>query len=216
MAGEELQIVRLRNDFYRDGFNKLLIALIALVASIIFLIAISVYLYMDKPPPVYFSTDNEWRVLQPVPLTEQYLSTADLIQWVSETLPAVFTYDFIGYTKQLQDNSQYFTANGWKKFLDQINEYANYNNVQSNKWFINAAPAGAPFILNQGVLDDKYAWWIQMPINVNYISVTKSNSQALVIQALVVRVSTLNNLSGVGIENIIVTKGTGEQIRING
>lgn len=206
MAGEELQVVRLRDDFYRDGFYKVIIALAAIVAAIVFLLTISIYLYVTKPPPVSFTTDNEWRVLQPVPLDQVYLSTPDLIQWVSEALPGVFTYDFIHYTERLKDAGQYFTANGWKKFIDQVNVYANYKKVLDSKLFINAVPGGAPFIVNQGVLDGRYAWWVQMPININYVTLGAKSSQAITIQVLVVRVPTLNNLYGVGIENFIVSK----------
>lgn len=216
MAGEELQVVRLRDDFYRDGFNKVLVALATILAAIGFLIAIILYLYFSEPAPLHFSTDREWRILPPVPLDQPYLNTPDLIQWVSETLPAVLTYDFVNYSTELKDKEQYFTPNGWKKYTDLINIYANYNTIQTSKMFVNSFADGAPFIINQGVLEGKYAWWVQMPINVHYITVDKSNGQPLLIRALVVRVSTLNNLSGVAIENILVSRGGGDQVRVHG
>lgn len=216
MAGEEVQVVRLRNDFYRDGFYKVLLALAILIMAIVLLTLLSVYLFLFKPPPVNFKADNEWRLLPPVPLDQPYLTTPDLIQWVTEALPASFNYDFINYTSQLKDKAQYFTPNGWKKFLDQINTYANYNDIQTQKLFLNASAAGAPFVLNQGLLEGKYGWWVQMPIIIRVISIDKNYPQHLVIQALVVRVPTLNNLDGVGIDNIIVSKGKGEQVLING
>lgn len=208
----ELEVVRLKTTFYRDGFYKVLTAFITIVTAIIFLIGISVYLYLDKPKPVYFHTDNEWRVLSPVPLDKVYLTVPELVQWVSSVLPKAFTYDFINYTKQLQNVSQYFTPNGWQKFLDQINQYANYNQVVNGKLFLNASPAGAPIILNQGLLEGRYAWWILMPINVNYISSEKSTTFPLEMRVLIVRVPTLNNIDGVGIENIMVSQGKADQI----
>jgi intracellular multiplication protein IcmL len=216
-AREELQVVRLRDDFYRDGFYKILFALATIFVAIGLLVALSVYLYFSKPAPIHFrTTDHEWRVLGPVPLDQQYISTPDLIQWVSEVLPKIFTYDFIRYTDQVKNDAQYFTTNGWQKFLDQVNVYANYNGVQSNKLFINSFPAGAPFILNQGLLNGKYAWWVQMPVNITYINLSGKSTTPIVIQALVVRVPTLNNLSGVGIDNMIITKGGGDQIQVHG
>ena len=48
-------------------------------------------------------------------------------------------------------------------FLEQVNVYANFNTIQSSKLFVNSEASGAPFfILSQGLLDGKYAWWIQM------------------------------------------------------
>jgi intracellular multiplication protein IcmL len=214
MAGEKLEVVRLKDDFYKDGFFKILIALFTIITAVAFLFGLSIYLYTSKPAPVYFSTDDEWRILPPIPLDQVYLSTADLAQWVSDVLPNAFTYDFINYTKQLEGVAQYFTENGWQKFLEQVNTYANYNTVMASKSFINARPAGAPFVISQGLLDGRYAWWIQMPLNVNNITAEKSNMQALSIRALIVRVPTLNNIYGIGIENIIVSQGSPDQVNI--
>lgn len=216
MAGEGWQVVRLKDDFYRDGFYKIVFSLLSIIAAIIFLIILSLYIYFTKPQPVNFAADNEWRVLPPIPLDKPYLSTPDLIQWTSEVLPSVFTFDFINYSKQLKNSAHYFTKNGWNKFLEQVNVYANFNTIQNAKLFVNAEAAGAPFILSQGLLEGKYAWWIQMPFNIQYINVDKASVTPLVIQMLITRVPTLNNLYGVGIENIIVTKGGGDQLNING
>src|SRR5438128_232615 len=109
MAGGELEVVRLKTSFYQDGFYKLLIALTTILVAIVFLIGLSISIYTSKPEPIYFSTDDEWRILPPVPLDKPHLSVADLVQWISDVLPTAFTFDFINYTKQLQNLSQYFT-----------------------------------------------------------------------------------------------------------
>lgn len=212
MAEEGLELIRLREDFYRDGFYKALMILLILLIAVALLISGSVYLFVSKPAPVTFATDNEWRVLQPVPLNQPYIKTPDLLQWASDALTKVFALDFVNYMEELKGYSPYFTTNGWQKFLDQLNIYANYDAVQRGKLFINDAPAGAPYVLNQGLLQGKYSWWIQMPIRItSTTSGGRGQSVQLVIQILVVRVPTLNNLYGVGIENMIVLKGQDNQ-----
>jgi intracellular multiplication protein IcmL len=201
MADEEQQTIRLRKDFYRDGFRKILFILGLFLIVIVLLIATAIYLFLDRPPPVEFSTDNEWRILLPVPLDKPYLPQADLIQWVSTVIPKLFNYDFISYKLQLEQNEQYFTENGWKTFLNLLNNYAAYTAVTSKKLFITTIPLGAPFVLNQGLLERKYSWWVQMPLNINY---SNGFLQPLDLQVLVVRISTLNNLYGVAIDNILV------------
>ena len=201
MAVEELQIIRLRKDFNRDGFRKVLFILGVFIVVIILLIATSIYLLLDKPAPVKFSTDNEWRIVKPVPMEQPYLAQSDLIQWVSNVLPGLFNYDFINYKDELQKNEHYFTENGWKKFLSLLNSYVAYATVARAKLFINGSAEGAPFILNQGLLAGRYSWWVQMPVSINY---SGGYSRALDLQVLVVRVSTLNNLYGVAIENMLV------------
>lgn len=215
MAEEELQIVRLRTQFYRDGFSKVLIAMFLVIAAIITLIAISIYLHLTKPDPVSFATDSEFRILAPVPLDKPYLSNADLLQWVSEALPASFTYDFLNYNSEQQMLTQYYTSKGWQSLLGQLNNYhADFNSLQNAKMFVNATLTGAPIILSQGVLPEgKYAWRVQMPMNVRYSNLIDTRS--LVIIVLVVRIPTLDNYYGVGIEDLNITASQGSQVNTN-
>ena len=216
MAGDELDVVRLRNDFYRDNFYKVFIALVLMMLTAVLVASVSIYLFTHKPEPVRFSADNDFRAFPPVPLDQPYLKPADLIQWVSDVLPAMFTFDFVNYTNQINQMEHNFTPTGWKKYTDQLAVYINSREVTDTKLFIHATPTGAPFVLNQGLIENKYGWWVQMPINLNYKNATRDSDVPLVVQILVVRVSTFNDLSGIAIENVVVTKGEGSQVRTNG
>ena len=204
MALDALQVIRLRNDFYRDGFHKILLGLGMILLAIILLVAMSLYLFLGKGGGVDVACDNEWRIVPPVPLNQPYLKTADLIQWVSTVLPTVFTYDFINYKDQLNANTPNFTGTGWSKLLEVLNNYEVYNAVTQAKLFVNGSAGGAPFILNQGLLSGKYGWWVQMPINLGYSSYERKYTQPITLQVLVIRIPTLNNLYGVAIDNVVV------------
>lgn len=203
--------MELQDDYYRDSFGKVVLIIVGIVFGIVLLALLSLYLYLDKPKPITFVVDNEWRVQPPVPLDQPYLSEPDLLQWASDVLPKAFNYDFNHYNDQLKFASQYFTADGWKIFLNQLNIYANYNTVQTNKLFINAKPAAAPYLLNKGLLSGRFGWWIQMPIVLKYAGLNPTPDKNLTLQLLVVRVSTLNNLMGVGIDNVLVVTGATNQ-----
>lgn len=218
MAEEELQVIRLRTDFYRDGFTKVFIALCIVFTAIVILVATSIYLFVAKPPPVNFSTDNEFRVVAPVPLDQPYLATADLTQWVSETVPNVFNYDFLNYASRLKTNQSFFTPNGWKQFNSILNTYASFTMVTNGKLFVSTSPNGAPFVVNQGLLNGRYSWWVQMPLNITFGSRERGYTQTITLQVLVVRESTLNNLSGVVIDNMIIptqATPTGAQVSMD-
>src|SRR5207249_2526572 len=113
----------------------------------------------------------------------------DLLQWVADVFPNSFTLDFNHYSEELKSDEQYFTADGWTAFSNQLNIYANYNNVQAYKLFITATPESAPYILRQGVLPDtgKYGWWVQMPVTINYAGFKPQPNVTLTFQILVVR-----------------------------
>jgi intracellular multiplication protein IcmL len=209
MAGEELEIVRLRNDFYRDGFYKVFTLLSMLLSAIVLLLIGSIYLFVSKPYPVGFFTDNDLRAFAPVPVTKPYIKQADLIQWVSQILPQAFTFDFVNYNNEINQLQQYFTPRGWSALLTQINIYANASTMQTARQFVNASANGTPTIPNQGLIDGKYGWWIQMPLTLHKLTVSRHDELSITIQALVIRVPTLNNLTGIQIENIIVQGNQG-------
>ncbi len=209
MAEEETQVVELLDEFYRDSFGKVMLIMMGFCIAIISLLAISLYINLNKPPPITFPVGDDMRVLPPVPLDQPYLSRADVLQWVADVLPKAFVYDFNHYNDQLKVAQQYFTQNGWETFLNQLNIYANYNNVQTNKLFVNAAPTAAPIFVNEGLIEGKYGWWVQMPLMITYTGFKPPVPQAVTLQLLVIRVPTLNNLTGVGIDDVMQAPATG-------
>ena len=76
--------------------------------------------------------------------------------------------------------------------------------MQNNKLFVNGTLTAVPQIFKQGLLSGRYAWWVEMPVSIKYDGFKPPPEKNLKLQILVVRVPTLNNLMGVGIENVIV------------
>jgi intracellular multiplication protein IcmL len=213
MAVQEQDVVRLKSDFYRDGYHKIVLCLGLIIVAIMLLIASCIYLYVNKPPPVYFPTDKDWRILPPVAVEVPYLTSSSLLQWVGNVMRGAFYYDFTNYKDQVQENRSYFTDQGWLAFQGMLNNYASSDVVNIKKTFVNGSPNGAPFIINEGLLENRYAWWVQIPMTISYISTVKNmttTNKQVIFQMLVVRVPTLNNIYGVSIDNMkLLTKTTG-------
>lgn len=204
MAEEKKQILKLKDDFYRDSFGLVITIVISILVTIVLLIFLAIYIYYEKPEPLTFPVQKDWRVQAEVPLNQAYLSLPDLLQWVATVLPASFVLDFNDYNDQLKEASVHFTSEGWKTFLEQLNNYANFMTVQSRKLFVNGTAESAPIILNHGLLSGRYAWWVQMSLNINYAGLNPPPSKTVKFHVLVVRVPTLNNLMGVGIEKVLL------------
>lgn len=205
MAGDETSVVELMDEFYRDSFGRVLFIIASFAGCIVLSVGIAIYLSLNKPPPITFPVDVDMRVQGPIPLNQPYLSTPDLLQWVADVIPRSFVVDFNHYNDLLKVHSLHFTQNGWTNFLNQLNIVANYNNVQAYKLFVTSRPTAAPYVLREGVIPDSgvYGWWVQMPVIINYDGLKPPVNKQLVLQVLVIRVSTLNNLLGVQIDNVI-------------
>lgn len=208
MAEEDALVIELNDGFYRDGFKKVIILLSLLGAAICLLISASVYLIVTKPPPQFFIVGEDFRLQPEVPVNTAYLTTPQVLQWTSDTLREIFALDFLDYNEKLAENRTYFTAEGWRVYQNQLNNYVDYNTVKSSMLFAEATPASAPFVLNQGLLSGRYAWWVQMPIQIAFKGVRAKSDENLTLQVLVVRVPTKDNLAGIAIENIIVETGS--------
>lgn len=201
---DAVMTVTLRDDFYRDGLGKVTFIAFCICVALGVLIMLIIYLHASKPSPVIFVTDKNFRIQAEVPLNQPYLTQPEVLQWVSHAVPTAFNYDFINYAQQLQAAQHFFTADGWRIFINHLNSYANPALIRSNKLFVTGVAAGAPTILNWGNLNGKIAWWVQMPVTISYAGYKPLATAVLTLQILVVRVPTTVNLNGVGIANVIV------------
>ena len=103
-----------RNAFYRDGYRLLLrISFIqAAVIGLLILGIIGLSLTM-KTRSVYFATTSDGRIINIVPLSEPYLTPAQVIAWTATTAQNVMRFGYHDYRERLQQVSSSFTTTGW-------------------------------------------------------------------------------------------------------
>lgn len=207
MADDAVEVVRLRNDFYRDNYRKVVLALLLSISIVVTLIGALTYIITHPPVPQYFATTTDGRITPLVPLDQPNLSSAALLQWANTAAVAVYNYNFINYRQALQEASEYFTSDGWSEFLSALNSSNNLKAVIEKKLIVSAVATGAPVILEQGPLIDRYAWKVQMPMLVTYQSASQFSQQSVVVTMLITRISTLSSVRGVGIAQFIVSGG---------
>jgi len=207
MADDAVEVIKLRNDFYRDNYRKVVVALLLSVFAILVLIGALSYVIAHPPQPKYFATSVDGRITPLVPLDQPNLSNAALLQWANTAAVAVFNYNFVNYRQALQDASETFTPDGWKLFMDALKSSNNLTAVIDKKLIVSAVATGAPVILEQGVLIDRYAWKVQLPMLVTYQSASQFTQQPVTVTMLIVRISTLSSARGIGINQFIVSGG---------
>lgn len=207
MADDAVQLVRLRNDFYRDNYRKVVGVLLFAILIIFMLSGALIYVVTHPPAPTYFATDAQGKIIKLKALDEPNLSTAALLQWSNLAAVAAFTYNFVNYRQELQAASEFFTPSGWEAFIQALNESNNLKAVIAKKLVVSAVATGAPVVLQEGVLDGRYAWRVQMPLLVTYQSASQVTQQNVVVTMLITRVSTLNSARGIGIAQFVVSTG---------
>jgi intracellular multiplication protein IcmL len=201
MAKEDaLEVVRLRNNFYRDGYRRVLSALLFMIIINLVLAAAIMYMITHRPQPQYFATSAEGRITPIYPLSMPVISTADLLQWATVAATSANTYNFVNYRQELQSASSFFTPTGWKEFQDALKASRNLETVLSRKLTVSAVATGAPVLLDEGVIGGAYKWKIQLPILVTYESASTKISQPSLVTMIVTRVPTLDTPKGIAID----------------
>ncbi len=209
MKDDAVEIVRLRNQFYRDNYRRVISALLICFLAILVLAGIIFYMITHQPQPKYFATTPDGRIIQLMPLDRPNQSNATVLQWANSAAVAAYSFNFVNYRKALQDASSYFTPDGWEQFLSKLEGSNNLAAITSRKLIMNAVATGAPVILEQGILNGRYSWKVQMPMLVSLESASQVIQQSLNITMLITRVSVLDNPKGIAIAQFVAAERAG-------
>ncbi len=199
-----LKLVLFRNAFYRDGYKRVLFALLLLLAIDVILGFSIFYRYTHPPEPQYFATTADGRMILIHPLSDPVLSDQEVLQWVAEAVRKVHAIDFVHWREQLQTASHYFTDQGWRYYLSAFKSSDNLNTITKLKMVSSAKITGAPVITEKEVLSGTYAWKIQVPIEVQYVnSGSRAINQPLDVTLVVLRVPVQDDPDRIAINNYI-------------
>jgi len=205
MSEDVVELVRMRNNFYRDSYRRVTIILL-LSMLLNFLLAGGIYyLYKTKPQPIYFATNENGSLLQMIPLDQPYITDDQLLRWSVEAATAAYSFNFLDYQNNLQQARKYFTEEGFKNYYEALQNSGNLSTVQDKRLVVKATVSDIPLITTKGMLNGRYVWKVQVPMIVRYVSAGAEFKQPILVELLIGRVSTLDSAAGVAIAQFVVT-----------
>ncbi len=204
VASSGVELVHLRNDFYRDSYQKIVKLLLVSVLIIVMLSGLLSYLLLNPTKPQYFAVDTNGRITPIIPLNQPNVSPAALLQWATQAVVASYSYNFVNYRQELQAASEFFTPSGWSAFLSALQDAGNLKSIKEKKLVTTAVVVGAPVIIQQGTESTgRYMWRVQLPLLVTYQSASVLSQQHLVITMKIVRIDTVYSARGLGIDQFV-------------
>jgi intracellular multiplication protein IcmL len=203
MVYDPLELVKLRNAFYRDSYHKIIVVLFIELIIIVGLTIALLVVIAERPAPQYFAATDSGRIIPLVALNQPNLKDKALLQWASEAVISVYSYNFQNYREIFQENQKYFTQSGWRGFMQAVSSAKNLEIVQEKRLVVSAVLTGAPIITNKYELGGRYTWEVQMPVLVTYQSAADRINQNFIITLEIRRISTLDNVYGVGISKFV-------------
>lgn len=202
------ELVMIRNQFYKEKYRHLVKLCFLLIFIIILETLFAIYLKNTHPRPVYFPTSPDGRLLTLKPLNQPSLTTDELSRWVMEAAIASYTFNFTNWRLSLQDARRYYTPNGYQNFLKALKESRNLEAVKSKKFIVSAIPLNLPTI-KEIPTETLFRWKVEVPMLLTYQNgnPTDTIKQEITMTMLIVRISNLDSLKGVGIEQVIISEG---------
>ena len=74
MADKAVELVHLRNNFYRDSYRKVLFVLFFMLIANVMLVFGIMYVIKNPPQPKYFATNDDGRITLIHPLSAPVMS----------------------------------------------------------------------------------------------------------------------------------------------
>lgn len=203
MSGEALRTVKLRNDFYRDNFRRMVWILLVSILLNVGLIVVLLFMTTHRPQPVYFATSNDGRLVRLQPRTDPVMNNTAVLSWVSRSVPAIYRLDFLNYRSQLNAVRKYFTPYGWKQF---VNAFApTIERIKKQHLVASAAPAGVPVIMREGIVNGVFSWQVQIPLVVSFQKGSTEQVQHVVWTLILQRVNNTQSDQLLGISQVVQT-----------
>ncbi len=211
MVDEQTTAVTLNDSFYRDSYFKVLFVLLLSIVINFGLGSTILYILLNPPKPRYFATSINGRITPLFPLDKANQNISAVSQWANEAVQAAFTYNFINYKQELKAASGYFTNEGWNQFIQFLTDTGNLEVVRQQKLIVSAQATRAPMILRKGPQGGKYAWRLEIPIQVTYQNASFIRQTQMTVKLLITRVSSLNSVRGIGIAQFIIRNSSSDE-----
>lgn len=207
MADDAVELIRLRNNFYRDNYRRLIIVLLLLLLINISLASIIFYQISHKPEPRYFLSSVDGKIMPLYPLDNPMVSPSDLIKWAQKAAVLAYSYSYINYRDELQQLQNLFTIEGWSGYEKALRDSRILDTVTVKKMVVYGEVRGTPVITGQAVANGRYKWRVEMPMLVTYESQTEKTPYPVNIQMIITRVPTVDIPAGIAIDEFVASPG---------
>ncbi len=207
-----MEMIILRNHYYRDSYRKLMTVCLGLLLIITTLAFFLRFEIKNIPKPRYFATTNDAIPLPLIPLELPNLQDNALKTWAMEATIEAYNVNFVNYRRAIQKARAYFTPNGYEQYLKAVKESRNLEAVQKKKMIVYARINGAPEILSDSNtdpnmrIDGKFTWQVQIPVILTYENSNPDDKivQSNILTMLVTRMSPLESPTSIGIDSFVV------------
>lgn len=201
---EKLPLTNAQNIFYRNNYRRLVRLLGIMVGINLILVIIFIYLITHIPRARNFAAYPDNKSAPLYVLDQPLMSQSAILEWANQAAITVYNLDYLNYPKQMKEIATYFSPKGWALFQNDFRGIL--STTVDKKLRVSAVATGAPVIVQQGPLLGNYSWKVRMPILVSYESASETLYQNLLVDMVIMRVSTDITPKGIAIAQFFATE----------
>ena len=169
--------------------------------------ALAGYVWLHSTTYITVAASEDGRVIPLTPLDEPIMSDSALKNWAVSAVTEAFTLGHHDWRRRLSDVRRHFTDDGYESFLEGLEESLFLDRLRKNRQVASAVANGAPVITDTRKFQGQVAWAIEFPMLVTFQAGARRLDQTLVARVLVMRVPLSERASGIGIAQLIASRG---------
>jgi intracellular multiplication protein IcmL len=137
-------------------------------------------------------------------LSTPSLNAVAMCAWASQAATDILTYGFDDIGERMGAVHSYFTDIGYESYMRAAKASGLVKTIQQNQQIMTAIPGGPATVVYEGLRQGEYVWDISVPIVLTVRAGEQSLSARPALTVSIVRVPTIQNPSGFGIQQWIM------------
>lgn len=162
------------------------------------------FILKGKPENNFYAMSFEGYVRPLAPFNEPYIDQRAIIDWSAKVAGQIMTFGFNDFDIKMAGLYPYFTEVGWGSFVAAIRKSGLLQAISENQLLLTSVVSGVPEVTFEGVRDGQYLWDVTLKITVTARAGAKTRSLSQEVTMTIVQVSPRKNVSGMGIEGIVI------------
>lgn len=132
---------------------------------------------------------------------------SNVTKWLKEALMSTYSFSFTDFDKVTDEAYYYFTADGYKTYLNALNNSELQKSLKEDLMVISLVPVSEPTLINGKRYDDgTTTWMFRTDVIVNYVTGSQTLNDKYQIETLVVQVPPYKSVKGLGIAQYNINK----------
>lgn len=217
-----LDLINIRNNFYFKSYRSIIAANILVMLLLGLIIGFFEYQKKTTSGSKYFPTTVDGILIDMPPLNVNHLKLSKLLTdnkgflidqpkinindlskdqdnalvlyWAKKVTLKMFDYDYINYRRALEELRNYFTTGGHELFMKALADSKNMETIKASQRVVRAEIVGEPTLKRIGLISNKYAWQVFVPVDIFYENVTDEPLiQKIIAKMWIIRTNTLRS-----------------------